>query len=63
MYRVLCSNSGFYAKEIDIQEEEELNEIQECVSGGDIFILVDDIEYARDFFGFDIEIVSCESEE
>lgn len=51
MYRVLCSNSGFYAKEIDFQEEEELlDEIQECVSGGDIFILVDDIEYARDFF-------------
>ena len=58
MYRVLCSNSGFYAKEIDFQEEEELDEIQECVSGGDIFILVDDIEDARDFFGFDIEIVS-----
>lgn len=63
MYRVLCSNSGFYAKEIDFQEEEELDEIQECVSGGDIFILVDDIEDARDLFGIDIEIVSCDSEE
>ncbi len=63
MYRVLCSNSGFYAKEIDFQEEEELDEIQECVSGGDIFILVDDIEDARDLFRIDIETVSCESEE
>ena len=63
MYRVLCSHSGFYAREIDFQEEEELDEIQECVSGGDIFILVEDIEDACDLFGIDIEVVSIESDE
>lgn len=61
MYRVLCTNSGFFAKEIDRIDDEEQEMIQECVSSGDIFILVDDIQDACDLFDIEIEVVNSES--
>lgn len=60
MYYIVKLGSGYYATEI-LNTADKASKIDQHVQGGDIVILADDLEYAADQLGIDVEQIVIES--